>query len=131
MSLIQEFKAFVSRGNVVDLAVAVVLGGAFGKIVTAFVNGLIMPLVGYVMPGGDWKTFVLGPFQIGQLMAAAVDFFLIALVVFLVFVKGLAVIMRRKAEATAEADTKTCPECLETIPKAATRCKFCTSKQEA
>ncbi len=128
MSILQEFKAFVAKGNVVDLAVAVVLGGAFGKIVTAVVSSLIMPLVGLVQPQGDWQKFVLGPFRVGELLGAIVDFLLIALVVFLVFVKGLGRIMKRQDEAVHAVTTKTCPECLEAIPKAATRCKFCTSK---
>lgn len=127
MPVFQEFKAFVSKGNVVDLAVAVVMGGAFGKIVTAMVGGLVMPLVGYVMPQGDWQKFAVGPFQIGQLLAAVIDFLLIALVVFLVFVKGLGRVIKKPETAPAPA-TKTCPECLETIPEAATRCKFCTTK---
>lgn len=127
MAIYQEFKSFVSKGNVVDLAVAVVLGGAFGKIVTALVNGLVMPLVGYVMPQGDWQKFALGPFQVGQMLAAVIDFLLIALVVFVVFVKGLGRVMK-KPEAAPALATKTCPECLETVPVAATRCKFCTSK---
>ena len=131
MSLVQEFKAFVAKGNVVDLAVAVVLGGAFGKIVTAFVSGLIMPLVSYLLPKGDWQAFMLGKFQVGALMGAVIDFLLIALVVFLVFVKGLAAMTRKKEETLAPPDTKTCPRCLEAIPKAATRCKFCTSEFEA
>lgn len=127
MSMCQEFKAFVSKGNVVDLAVAVVLGGAFGKIVTAVVGGLIMPLVGLVMPQGDWQKFMLGPFQVGQLLAAVIDFLIIALVVFVVFVKGLGRMVKKPEEAPAPA-TKTCPECLETVPAAASRCKFCTTK---
>ncbi|HNX32495.1 MAG TPA: large conductance mechanosensitive channel protein MscL [Holophaga sp.] len=127
MPVFQEFKAFVSKGNVVDLAVAVVMGGAFGKIVTAMVGGLVMPLVGYVMPQGDWQKLAVGPFQIGQLLAAVIDFLLIALVVFLVFVKGLGRVIKKPEAAPAPA-TKTCPECLETIPEAATRCKFCTTK---
>jgi len=127
MSIYQEFKTFVSKGNVVDLAVAVVLGGAFGKIVTAVVGGLIMPLVGLVMPQGDWQKFVLGPFQVGQLLAATIDFLIIALVVFVVFVKGLGRMVKKPEDAPAPA-TKSCPECLETVPAAATRCKFCTTK---
>ena len=127
MSIYQEFKTFVSKGNVVDLAVAVVLGGAFGKIVTAIVAGLVMPLVGYVMPQGDWQKFVVGPFQVGQMLAAVIDFLLIAVVVFVVFVKGLSRVIKKPEAAPAPA-TKTCPECLETVPAAATRCKFCTSK---
>jgi len=130
MSFTQEFKSFVARGNVVDLAVAVVLGGAFGKIVTAFVSGLIMPLVSYVLPKGDWQTLVVGKFQVGALLGAVIDFLLIALVVFLVFVKGIAS-LTRKPEAPAPPPTKPCPRCLEAVPKAATRCKFCTSELEA
>jgi len=130
MSFTQEFKSFVARGNVVDLAVAVVLGGAFGKIVTAFVSGLIMPLVSYVLPKGDWQTLVVGKFQVGALLGAVIDFLLIALVVFLVFVKGIAS-LTRKPEAPAPPATKPCPRCLEAVPKAATRCKFCTSELEA
>jgi len=127
MTLVQEFKAFVARGNVTELAVAVVLGGAFGKIVTAFVNGLIMPLVSYVLPKGDWQTFTLGKFQVGAVAGAVVDFVLIALVVFLVFVKGLAAVARKREEAPAPA-TRACPRCLEQVPLAATRCKCCTSE---
>lgn len=130
MLLIQEFKAFVAKGNVVDLAVAVVLGGAFGKIVTAFVSGLIMPLVSYVLPKGDWQTFMVGKFQVGTLLGAIIDFLLIALVVFLVFVKGLPA-MTKKEEAAPPPNTKPCPRCLEAVPRAATRCKFCTSEFEA
>src|SRR5690348_11171624 len=74
MSMKDEFKAFVTKGNVVDLAIAVVIGAAFGKIVSAFVSGIIMPLVSYVMPGGDWQTWALGKFQIGSVLGATVDF---------------------------------------------------------
>jgi large conductance mechanosensitive channel len=131
MSLAQEFKAFVAKGNVVDLAVAVVLGGAFGKIVTAFVGGLIMPLVSYVLPKGDWQAFMVGKFQVGTLLGAIIDFLLIALVVFLVFVKGLAAMTKKQDGIPAAPETKPCPRCLEAVPKAATRCKFCTSDLEA
>jgi large conductance mechanosensitive channel len=127
MSLMEEFKTFVARGNVTELAVAVVLGGAFGKIVTAFVNGLIMPLVSYVLPKGDWQTFTVGKFQVGAIAGAMVDFVLIALVVFLVFVKGLAAVSRKR-EAAPSPTTRACPRCLEQVPLAATRCKCCTSE---
>ena len=126
--LMKEFKAFVTRGNVVELAVAVVIGQAFGKIVNAAVEGLIMPMVSYVLPSGNWQTLTLGKLQVGKLLGAGLDFLLIALVVFLVFVKGLEKLMRRK-EAAPAVETKLCPRCLEAIPAAATRCKFCTSDQ--
>ncbi len=123
MSLRSDFKEFIAKGNVIDLAVAVVIGGAFGKIVTALVGGLVMPLVGYVLPKGDWQTWTLDKFQIGPVLGAMVDFVLIALVVFLVFVKGFGSLKKK-----AEPDTKTCPACLEEVPKAASRCKHCTSQ---
>jgi large conductance mechanosensitive channel len=131
MSLMQEFKGFISKGNVVDLAVAVVIGQAFSKIVSAAVEGLIMPLVSYVLPSGNWQTLALGKLQVGRLLGAGLDFALISLVVFLVFVKGLGSLMRRREEAQAAVSSKTCPQCLETVPKAATRCRACTGALEA
>ncbi|HEU4950444.1 MAG TPA: large conductance mechanosensitive channel protein MscL [Holophagaceae bacterium] len=127
MSMKEEFRAFVMKGNVVDLAIAVVIGGAFGKIVTAFVNGIIMPLVSYVMPSGDWQTLAVGKFQIGSVLGATVDFLIIAATVFLVLVKLLGA-MTRKKEVPAEPTTKECPACLEQVAIKATRCKFCTTQ---
>ena len=129
MSLIQEFKAFVAKGNVVDLAVAVVVGGAFGEIVKAFVSGIVMPLVSYVLPANMlWEQWTLGKLRVGVVLGATLNFLIIACVVFLFLVKLVGALMKRKEEAPAAPATKTCPECLETIPEAATRCKFCTSK---
>ncbi len=132
MSLRDEFKAFILRGNVVDLAIAVVIGAAFGKIVDAFVKGLVMPLVGLVLPTqGAWQTFMVGPFAIGAVLGEIVNFLVIAAVIFLVLVKGLGALSRLKKEeaeaAPAVPSTKTCPECLETVPAAAKRCRHCTS----
>lgn len=131
MSFKEEFKAFIMKGNVVDLAVAVVIGGAFGKIVTAFVGGIIMPLVSYVLPKGDWQAWAVGKFEIGKVLGAAVDFIIIALVVFLVLVKGISVLSRLKKkeeEAPATPTTKECPYCLESIPLGARKCKYCASE---
>ena len=131
MSLIQEFKAFVAKGNVVDLAVAVVVGGAFGEIVKAFVNGIVMPLVSYVLPAKmGWEEWTLGKIRIGVVLGATLNFIIIAMVVFLVLVKLLGALMKKKEEAPGPVTTKTCPECLETVPLAATRCRCCTSKLE-
>jgi large conductance mechanosensitive channel len=128
MTLVQEFKAFVAKGNVVDLAVAVVVGGAFGKIVTAFVEGLVMPLVTYVLPANiKWEEWVVGKLRVGAVLGATLNFLIIALVVFLVLVKLLGGLMRRREEAPAAASTKECPRCLEQVPIRATRCKHCTS----
>ena len=87
--MIQEFKAFIAKGNVVDLAVGVVIGAAFGKIVTALVDGIVMPLVGVALGGAsvsDWKV-VLKPGSVdaaGQFIQTLIDFLIIALVIFLV-----------------------------------------------
>jgi len=130
MSLYNEFKAFIAKGNVVDLAVAVVVGGAFGKIVGAFVDGIVMPLVSYVLPSGiQWEAWTLGKLRVGVFLGATFNFLIIALVVFLVLVKLVGNLMKRQEMASAAVTNKTCPECLEEIPKAAKRCKHCTSVQ--
>ncbi len=127
MAFVSEFKTFLKRGNVLDLAVAVVIGGAFGKIVTAVVEGLVMPLVSLAVPSGDWRTLLLGPFKVGAVLGAAVDFLCVAFVVFLVFVKGAARFRTQEEPAAAPA-MKECPMCLEQVPAAARRCKHCTSE---
>ncbi|WP_306591967.1 large conductance mechanosensitive channel protein MscL [Geothrix sp. 21YS21S-4] len=128
MSLKEEFKAFIMKGNVVDLAVAVVIGGAFGKIVTAFVDGVVMPLATYVLPSNiKWEEWVLGKFRIGAVLGATVNFLIIALVIFLVLVKLLGKLMHRHQEPVAPT-TKACPACLEQVALGATRCKYCTSQ---
>jgi large conductance mechanosensitive channel len=127
MSMKDEFKAFITKGNVVDLAIAVVVGAAFGKIVSAFVAGIIMPLVSYVMPGGDWQSWTLGKFQIGSVLGASVDFLIIAATVFIVLVKLLGSVTKKEA-APADPTTKECPACLEQVAIKATRCKHCTSQ---
>jgi large conductance mechanosensitive channel len=128
MKLIDEFKAFALKGNVVDLAVAVIIGAAFGKIITALVTDIIMPIVGGLLPGkGEWREITVTPLniKIGDFTGAVVDFLIIASVLFLVMVKLLGAL---HLSTTAPA-TKTCPECLETIPAGAKRCKACASVQ--
>lgn len=129
MSLLKEFKAFALKGNVIDLAVAVVIGTAFSKIVTAIVEDLIMPLVGKVMPAGGWQAYTLGGLRIGHVFSEILQFLIVALVLFLVVVKFMGA-LRRRGEAPPPA-TKQCGECLEPIPVAARRCRACTSPQAA
>jgi large conductance mechanosensitive channel len=128
MKMLQEFKAFINKGNVVDLAVAVVIGGAFGKIVSAVVADLVMPLVNAVLPQGDWRKWEATPlhFRIGDLMGTVVDFVIVAFVVFLVMIKLMGAAAQRLGRGPAVA-TKQCPECLEMVPLAARRCRACTS----
>jgi large conductance mechanosensitive channel len=127
MALVKEFKTFLARGNVIDLAVAVVIGAAFGAIVEAIVKGLIMPLVGKALPGGDWQSWAPGGFAIGAVLGALINFLVIAFVVFVVVVKVVGGLFKKPPAA---ATTRPCPFCLEQIPLAATRCRACTSPVE-
>ncbi len=124
MSLVNEFKAFAVKGNVVDLAVAVMIGGAFGKIVTAVIDDVVMPLIGAVTPGGDWRNWTVTPlqFKLGHLIGAVIDFLVIATVLFIVVVKLMGALSKK-----APPNTRVCPECLENVPIAARRCRACTS----
>ena len=129
------FKKFLLRGNVVDLAVAVVIGAAFGAVVTAFVSAFITPLVGLVTgSAGDFtqKTFTASgtKFPYGQFVQALLSFFIIAAVVYFFVVKPIIRLMERyKTEPDVASTTKECPECLSNIPLAAVRCAFCTVEQ--
>jgi large conductance mechanosensitive channel len=129
MSWISEFKAFALKGNAVDLAVGVVIGAAFGKIVSALVDDLIMPLVGALLPGQEWREFTLSPlnFKVGHLLGALLDFTIIAAVLFLVVQKLMGMMRKKDAAPAAAPTTKACSECLEQIPLAAKRCRACTS----
>src|SRR5689334_10266328 len=125
MSVFKEFKAFLNKGNVVDLAVAVVIGGAFGKIVSAVVADLVMPLVNAVLPQGDWRKWEATPlhFRFGDLIGTVIDFLIVAFVVFLTMVKLMGAAHKRLGGGAPAPATKVCPECLETVPAAARRCR--------
>jgi len=129
------FKKFLLRGNVVDLAVAVVIGAAFGAVVTAFVEAFITPLVGVVTgASGDFskKTFEAGGvlFPFGLFIQALLSFIIIAAVVYFFVVKPITRLMDKfKTEPEPGDATKECQECLSSIPQAATRCAFCTVEQ--
>jgi large conductance mechanosensitive channel len=129
MSVIKDFGAFIRKGNVVDLAIAVVIGGAFGKIVSAAVADLVMPLVNALVPEGDWRKWEVSPlhFRLGDFLGTVVDFLIVAFVIFVVMVKLVGAATRKPAPEPAPAATKTCPACLETVPVAARRCRACTS----
>jgi large conductance mechanosensitive channel len=131
MSIKKDFQDFVFRGNVVDLAVGVMIGASFGKIVSAVVDDLVMPVVGPLIPGGQWREFVWEPitnmkFKLGHFAATVIDFLIVATVLFIVLVKFVGFI-HKKATPPPPPPTRSCGECLETIPLAAKRCKFCTS----
>ena len=131
------FKKFLLRGNVVDLAVAVVIGAAFGALVTAFVAAFVTPLIGVITgAAGDFsqKTFEVADvtFPYGVFIQALLSFLAIAAVVYFFVVKPINRLMERfKTEPDVSTPTKECPECLSNIPAAATRCAFCTAKVPA
>ncbi len=135
MSTLDDFKKFAFKGNVVDLAVGVVIGAAFGKIVSAVVADFIMPLVALVMPSGDWRASGLvlrhatDPkddvvLKYGDFAGAVVDFLIVAIVLYVVVSR----IAKMTAKPPPPPDTKACAYCLEQIPLKATRCKACTSE---
>ena len=135
------FKKFLLRGNVVDLAIAVVIGAAFGSIVTAIVNGIITPLLGLAGDRNfDAMTACLkGPctasepgvqLLYGSVLTALLNFLIVAAVVYFLVLKPVQRLMDRFApEPTVEEPVKPCPECLSKIPAAASRCAFCTAEQ--
>jgi large conductance mechanosensitive channel len=132
-SLLQEFKQFILRGNLVDLAVAVVIGTAFGAVVTALVADVITPLIAAVGGQPDFSSLKLklhgSTFRYGHFLNALLTFLLISAVIFFLVLKPVNLLMaRHKVEHPVEAETRSCPECLSDIPVAATRCAFCTSR---
>jgi large conductance mechanosensitive channel len=129
-----EFKEFAFKGNMIDLAVAVVIGGAFGDIIKAIVADLIMPLVGYATSilhvPSNYEKWQLGNFLIGHVLAAILNFLIIAVAVFVVIVKVVGAAMQKAAgpaPAPGEPTTKECPLCLSVIPIKARKCAHCTS----
>jgi large conductance mechanosensitive channel len=133
--MLKGFKQFMLRGNVVDLAVAVVIGGAFGAVVTAFVKDLITPFIAAVVGKPDFSAIAFtingSKFLVGDFINALVSFLLVgAAVYFFVVVPVNALTARMKrGEVPPDPTTKKCPECLSEIPLAAKRCSFCTSQQ--
>lgn len=131
--MLKGFKQFLMRGNVIDLAVAVVIGGAFGAVVAALVKDLITPIIAAIVGKPDFSAFKFtvnkGEFLVGDFINAVVAFVLVAAAVyFFVVVPVNAVMARmRRGDAPPDPTTKQCPECLSSIPIKARRCAFCTS----
>ena len=127
--MLKEFKDFAMRGSVLDLAVGVIIGGAFGKIVSSLVGDILMPLIGLVLGGIDFSgmAFTVGGASVnyGAFLQSIIDFIFIAFVIFLI-VK--AANTTRKAPPPADPTTKECPHCFTVIPIKATRCPHCTSE---
>jgi large conductance mechanosensitive channel len=130
---VKDFRAFLLRGNVVDLAVGVVIGVAFTALITSFVEDLVTPLLAAIFGEPDFSalTFAINDsvFRYGSFMNALIAFVLIAAVLFFFVVKPVNALMaRRKTEPDVETTTRECPECLSEIPVGARRCAFCTAE---
>lgn len=127
----KEFKEFISRGNVMDMAVGIIIGGAFTAIVTALVDNIIMPLISGICGGmafEDWAVKIGGStIGIGAFIAAIVNFLLIALVLFSI-IKAMNKFKKQQEETEEAPTTKECPFCKSEIPLEATRCPHCTSQ---
>lgn len=134
--MLQEFKQFLLRGNVVELAVAVVIGVAFGVVITALVTDLLTPLISAVVGKHDFSALrfsVNGSvFRYGDFINALVAFVLVAAAVFFLVVRPVnALVQRSRREPTPDPTTRKCPECLSEIPIDARRCAYCTSEVAA
>ena len=143
----KEFKTFIMRGNVLDLAIGIIIGGAFGKIISSFVNVIIMPPIGLLLgkvnfsdlfvdlSGGGYESLAAAKeagaptLNYGLFINTVIDFLIVAFVIFLV-VKQINKLQAigKKEEAPAAPTTKECPHCFSTIPIKATRCPNCTSE---
>lgn len=146
--MFKEFKEFTLRGNVIDLAIGVIIGAAFGKIVTSFVNDILMPPIGLLLDNVDFSNLFInlsgqpyGSLEEAQAAGAAtinyglfintvLDFIIVAFVIFLL-VRQVNRMRREREAPPAEPTTRECPYCLSTVPLKATRCPHCTSELEA
>jgi len=141
--MFKEFRDFVMRGNVLDLAVAVIIGAAFGKIITSFVNDVLMPPIGFLLGGVDFSNLFIAldgktydsleaaqaasavTINYGVFLNTVIDFLIVALVIFLIVRTANRL---KKPAPAAEATTKECPYCYSIIPIKAKRCPHCTSQ---
>jgi large conductance mechanosensitive channel len=132
-SMLKQFREFILRGNLVDLAVAVVIGTAFAAVVTALVADVITPLIAAFGGQPDFSrlkfTINGSTFRYGHFLNALIAFLTVAAVVFFLVLKPVNALMsRRKVDRPPDVETRSCPECLSDIPVAAIRCAFCTTR---
>ena len=129
--MLKGFRDFILRGNVVDLAVAVVIGAAFGTVVNALVKDFITPLIATIGGQPDFSTLSFtvnkSTFNYGAFVNAVITFLLIAAAVYFVVIVPMNRILEMRAKPAADVTTRECPECLSTIPRKAARCAFCTT----
>jgi large conductance mechanosensitive channel len=128
-NLWQEFKSFAFKGNMIELAMAVVIGTAFNNVVNGLVRHIIMPALSYVLPAEQsYRTWQLGKIEVGEFLSQVLNFLIIAWAVFLVIKKLLGNVIRTTAlPAPQQPTTKECPLCLSVIPLKARKCGHCTA----
>ena len=144
--MLKEFKAFIMRGNVLDLAIAVIIGGVFGKIVTSLVNDILMPPIGLILGKVDFSNLYLNlsdasfttladaqkagaPIvKYGVFVNTIIDFLIVSFIIFLVVRSANRLQKKLEAGPAAAPTTKECPYCISTIPIKATRCAHCTAE---
>jgi large conductance mechanosensitive channel len=131
----KEFKEFLLRGNLVDLAVAVVIGAAFTGVVTAFTAGIITPLIKAIFGGStqfDNLVWTVNGSQIfyGKLLTALLNFVIVAAVLYFLVIRPVNALLGRLGRTPTEDPVRECPDCLSKVPEAATRCAYCTSTLE-
>lgn len=128
--MLKGFREFILRGNVVDFAVAVVIGAAFGAVVNQLVKSFLTPLIGILGISGTFEnakfTIRSSDFTYGAFIDAVITFVLVAAAIYFVVVVPMNRINERRAGPAEDVETRECPECLSSIPKAARRCSFCT-----
>lgn len=134
--MLKEFREFILRGNLVDLAVAVVVGAAFGAVVAALVKDLITPLIAAIGGKPDFSqlTFTINDskFLYGEFINALLAFLIVAAVIFFLVIKPVNLLMaRRKVGPATGVPTRSCPECMSEIPAPARRCAFCSAEVAA
>jgi large conductance mechanosensitive channel len=130
--MLRGFRDFILRGNVIDLAVAVVIGGAFGTIVTALVKDLITPLIAAIGGKPDFSNLFFtingSKFMIGDFINALISFLIMAAVIYFLIVLPMNAVMKKiNSGKNVDPTEKTCPECLSQIPIKAKRCRYCTA----
>jgi large conductance mechanosensitive channel len=137
MSLFKEFKSFAMRGNVVDMAVGIIIGASFGKIISSLVSDVLMPPVGLLVGGMDFSNLGITikeavadhaavVIKYGMFINILIDFMIVAFTMF-IFIQAINRLVRRPEVAPANTTTKECPECLMVIPVNAKRCGHCTA----
>lgn len=127
--MLKGFRDFILRGNMLDLAVAVVIGAAFGAIVNSLVKDVLTPLIGAIFGQPDFSALTLGPILIGNFLNALIAFLMVAVVIYFFVVAPMnRLTARLKSTPPEPQPTRQCPQCLSEIPQAARRCAFCTAE---